>query len=175
MKIRFKHRSGEGTPMTLAIVLALLLIFMGLAEYCRVWIIESGVKEALQQAVISVVNDNYDEVYHAVREGYAAGWVPDGVGWEESVDEGNVYGQLGRILDLSGYGDTYYKYSGSNLEYTISGLDVRLRNNSLASGQSEGFTAVCELNLEVPIYFVGKIFPAANVTVHTEALFMPLF
>lgn len=58
--------------MILAIVLVLLMLFCAIAEFSRLWIIAQGVKEAAQQAVISTINDNYDDVYHAVREGYAA-------------------------------------------------------------------------------------------------------
>ena len=83
----FRRHPGEGTPMILAIVLVLLILFCTVAEFSRVWIIAQGVKEAAQQAVISTINDNYDDVYHAVREGYAAGWYPDGTGrWDESVE-----------------------------------------------------------------------------------------
>ena len=84
-----RRHPGEGTPMILAIVRVLLMLFCTVAEFSRVWIIAQGVKEAAQQAVISTINDNYDDVYHAVREGYAAGWYPDGTGrWDESVDTG---------------------------------------------------------------------------------------
>ena len=63
-----RRHPGEGTPMILAIVLVLLMLFCTVAEFSRVWIIAQGVKEAAQQAVISTINDNYDDVYHAVRE-----------------------------------------------------------------------------------------------------------
>ena len=99
--------------MILAIVLILLMLFCSIAEFSRVWIIAQGVKEATQQAVISTVNDNYDDVYHAVREGYAAGWYPDGTGrWDESVDTGDVYGQLSDILGLenTGHGNQKLTY-----------------------------------------------------------------
>lgn len=49
--------------MILAIVLVLLMLFCAIAEFSRLWIIAQGVKEAAQQAVISTVNDNYDDVY----------------------------------------------------------------------------------------------------------------
>lgn len=62
--------------MILAIVLVLLMLFCAVAEFCRLWIIAQGVKEAAQQAVISTVNDNYDDVYHA-RAGRAM--PPDGI------------------------------------------------------------------------------------------------
>ena len=98
--------------MILAIVLVLLMLFCAIAEFSRLWIIAQGVKEAAQQAVISTVNDNYDDVYHAVREGYAAGWYPDGTGrWDESIDTGDVYGQLSETLGLEntagGYGSAF--------------------------------------------------------------------
>ena len=96
--------------MILAIVLVLLMLFCAIAEFSRLWIIAQGVKEAAQQAVISTINDNYDDVYHAVREGYAAGWYPDGTGrWDESVDTGDVYGQLSETLGLENTAGGYRK------------------------------------------------------------------
>lgn len=172
----FKKRPGEGTPMILAIVLVLLMLFCAIAEYSRIWIISQGVKEATQQAVLSTVNDNYDDVYHAVREGYAAGWSPnDSGGWEQSLDEGNVYAQLSRILGLTDDGGRYTKYAEAQMEFSISDLTVEIQNNGLASGQSAGYTAVAELKLEVPVRFLGVAFPAARMTLHTEAKYIPLF
>ena len=162
--------------MILAIVLILLMLFCTIAEFSRVWIIAQGVKEATQQAVISTVNDNYDDVYHAVREGYAAGWYPDGTGrWDESVDTGDVYGQLSETLGLESSGRGYQKITDGEVEYTISGLSVELDNNGLSSGQSERYTAVVEIHLEVPIRFLGNFLPSASMSLHTEAKYVPLF
>lgn len=172
----FRRHPGEGTPMILAIVLVLLMLFCTVAEFSRVWIIAQGVKEAAQQAVISTINDNYDDVYHAVREGYAAGWYPDGTGrWDESVDTGDVYGQLVSTLGLENTGSGYQKLSNGNVEYTISGLSVELSNNALSSGQSKGYTAAVEIHLEVPVRFLGTLLPAAEMTLHTEAKYVPVF
>ena len=175
-KFLFRSHPGEGTPMILAIVLVLLMLFCLVSEFSRLWIISQGVKEAAQQAVISTVNDNYDEVYHSVREGYAAGWLPDDAGgWDESLDEGNIYGQLARILALDSTGEGYQKIAGGEVEYTISGLSVEVENNALQSGQSEGFTALVEIHLEVPVRFLGNLLPSASMTLHTEAKYVPLF
>ena len=151
--------------MILAIVLVLLMLFCAIAEFSRLWIIAQGVKEAAQQAVISTVNDNYDDVYHAVREGYAAGWYPDGTGrWDESIDTGDVYGQLSETLGLENTASGYQKISDGEVE-----------NNSLGSGQSEGYAALVEIHLEVPVRFLGNLLPAASMTLHTEAKYVPLF
>ena len=143
----FKKRRGEGTPMIVAIVLVLLMLFCAIAEYSRIWIISQGVKEATQQAVLSTVNDNYDD----------------------------VYAQLSRILGLSNDGESYMKYAEGQMEFSISDLTVEIQNNALASGQSAGYTAVAELELTVPVRFMGVDFPAAEMTLHTEAKYIPLF
>ena len=115
-----RSRSGEGYPMVIAVALCLLMLFMLISEYFRVNIIVQGVRDAVQQAVIATVNENYDDVYHSVREGYAAGWYPDGTGrWDESVDTGDVYGQLASTLGLENTGSGYQKISNGNVEYTI--------------------------------------------------------
>lgn len=68
-KVLFNNR-GSGYPLAVVIALALVMIFSGVSEYFRLMIIASGVRDALQSAVIEAVNDNYSDVYHGVREGY---------------------------------------------------------------------------------------------------------
>ena len=171
-----KDRRGVAFPLIIAIVLVLVMLMCCISEYFRLLIVAQGVRDAVQEAVISTVNDNYDDVYHSVREGYAAGWYPDGTGrWDESVDTGDVYGQLAATLGLENTGRGYQKISNGNVEYTISGLSVELNNNALSSGQSKGYTAAVEIHLEVPVRFLGHLLPAAEMTLHTEAKYVPVF
>ena len=170
-----RRHPGEGTPMILAIVLVLLMLFCTVAEFSRVWIIAQGVKEAAQQAVISTINDNYDDVYHSVREGYAAGWFPTDDAWEESVDAGDVYTHLALTMGLTSIGDGYAKYAGDELEFTVSELRVTLSNNGLASGQSEGYLADATIVLEIPTRFAGTVLPPIRMTLKVQAKYMPLF
>ena len=65
------NNKGSGFPFAVAITLCLVMIFSGVSEYFRLMIIAQGVRDALQDAVITTVNDNYDNVYHGVREGYS--------------------------------------------------------------------------------------------------------
>ena len=58
-KLLFRSRSGEGYPMVIAVTLCLLMLFMVIAEYFRVNIIVQGVRDAVQQAVIATVNENW--------------------------------------------------------------------------------------------------------------------
>ena len=53
--------------MTIGIVLSLIILMCGISEYFRLQIIAAGVREAVEDAVISTVNDTYAGVYHGVR------------------------------------------------------------------------------------------------------------
>jgi hypothetical protein len=172
-----KGKRGDGFPLTIAVTLCLLLIICGISEYFRVTIIAQGVRDAVQQSVISTVNDNYDDVYHAVREGYAAGYSPtDDESWEETIDTGNIYAQLAVTLGLTANGsDSYCSYAGDELEYTISNLSVTLSNNGLASGESEGYLADATLVLEVPSGFAGTVLPPVRMLLKVQAKYIPKF
>lgn len=170
MKI-FRNRTVIGV---LCILLALIICFGVTPLFSRSASEKTEIVRVTKD--ISTINDNYDDVYHAVREGYAAGWYPDGTGrWDESVDTGDVYGQLASTLGLENTGRGYQKISNGNEEYTISGLSVELNNNALSSGQSKGYTAAVEIHLEVPVRFLGHLLPAAEMTLHTEAKYVPVF
>ena len=96
-KIRqiIKDRRGVSFPLVIGVTLALVILLCGLSEYFRLQIIAAGVKEAVEDAIISTVNDNYAGVYHGVREGYSGGYLPDGdTGWETAVSESDIYTYL---------------------------------------------------------------------------------
>ena len=171
-----KGKRGDGFPLTIAVTLCLLLIVCSVSEYFRLTIIAQGVRDTVQQTVISTINDNFDDVYHAVREGYAAGSSPtDDDSWVESIDTGNIYAQLAVTLGLTSTGDGYASYAGDKLEYTISDLNVTLSNNGLASGESEGYLAGATLVLEVPSSFAGKLLPPLKMLLKVQAKYIPRF
>ena len=67
MKEILRDRRASSFPMTIGIVLSLIILMCGISEYFRLQIIAAGVREAVEDAVISTVNDNYAGVYHGVR------------------------------------------------------------------------------------------------------------
>lgn len=96
-----KDKSGVSFPLVIGVTLSLLLIFCGVSEYFRLQIIAAGVRDAVEDAIISTVNDNYAGVYHGVREGYSGGYMPYGEGeWEETLDEGDIYARIGLMSIL---------------------------------------------------------------------------
>ena len=95
-----KDRKGNMMPLVVAVTICMLIIILGVAEYMRLVITAAGIKDAMESAVISTVNDNYNEVYHSVREGYAAGYEPDGESFSPSVDYGYIYSRMCFLLGL---------------------------------------------------------------------------
>ncbi len=70
------NKRGSSFPLIIAVTLALAIIFCGVSEYFRLMVIAQGVRDAVQSAVISTVNDNYSDVYHGIREGYSGAYQP---------------------------------------------------------------------------------------------------
>ena len=174
----FKDKNGSGFPLIIAITLSLLIVFTGISEYFRLMIVAQGVRDALQAAVISTVNDNYDDVYHGVREGYSGAYQPIAEDFEESLDHGDIYNRLDGILGLSYSGGYHEKRtSDGKLEFKIWNLDVDIRNAPFASSDqvSARFKADSTIMLEVPVSFGGKLLPPMRIKVKTSAGYTPRF
>ncbi len=171
-------KRGNGAPMILVITLCLCMLLAVCMELFRLKIIASGVKEAVQSAVISTVTDNYDDVYHSVREGYAGGYKPGSSSWNSSVDYGDIYAELDRVLGLKSANGYHIKYAGKTLEYRISGLSVNIKNTPLApqnAGTTQPFLADAVIQLEVPVSFCGKSLPLMKINLKVQAKYMPVF
>lgn len=171
-------KRGSSFPLIVAVTLALALIFCGVSEYFRLMVIAQGVRDAVQSAVISTVNDNYDDVYHGIREGYSGAYQPTADDFEESLDYGNIYSGLDSLLGLSPSGNYHQKFnSDGELEFRIWNLSVDIKNAPLASSDqaSNRFEADCTIELEVPVSFGGKLLPSMRITVKTTAGFVPRF
>ena len=54
-------------PAAVAAAIAMLLIILGVSEYMRLVITAAGIKDAMESAVVSVVNDNYNEDRKSTR------------------------------------------------------------------------------------------------------------
>ena len=165
LKRILKDRQASAFPMTVGIVLALLLFFCLISEYFRLQVIASGVREAVEDAIISTVNDNYAGVYHGVREGYSGNYVPFGEeGWEETLDTGDIYGYLDETL-------------GTRLDGGRS-LTVTVRNAPLAPSDPENarhFEADALVRLEVPVRFGGRLLPSMFLTLKVQAGYTEVF
>ena len=175
MKI-LHDKKGEATVLTVSLILGLLLIVCAMAEFFRMAIIVQGVRDGLQQAVITVATTNYDETYNGLREGYSGGYVLSGETWQENLDYDDVLARLGSLLGADMGGSTLTKWQPERYEYRLSGLNVELSNTPLTPGNtSKNLEADARITIEIPLSFGWNMVPPLQMEVRTRAAYMPKF
>ena len=60
LKTVLKDRSGQGTPMILAVVVCCLILACVVFEYMRLMIVAQGVRDSVQSAIVAVATENWD-------------------------------------------------------------------------------------------------------------------
>lgn len=174
-RVLWKDHTGSMVPLAVAVTIGMLLVILGVSEYMRLVITAAGIKDAMESAVISTVNDNYNEVYHSVREGYAAGYEPDGESFAASVDYGDIYGRMCFLLGLEEDGDGYVRINnGGEKEYRLSGLQVSIPNTAIASPGGT-YYADASVTMEVPVRFAGKIVSNMSIKLKVRAAYKEKF
>lgn len=176
LKAVLQSKRGNSTPMTIALVLGLLLLTCAMAEFFRLGLIVQGVRDGLQQAVITVATTNYDETYNGLREGYSGGYMLSGDSWEENLDYDDVYYRLDTLLGTDGRGSYHLKVQGESYEYRLSGLRVDIQNTPLTPGNTNrNFEADARITIEIPLSFGWEQVPPLKMEVRTRAAYMPKF
>ena len=173
-----REKVGSSFPLIVAVALALVIIMCGISEYFRLMIIASGVRDAVQSAVIATANDNYDDIYNGVREGYSGGYALSGSTWQGSLDYGDIYDRLDRTLGLQKSGGFHIKYAGETVEFRLSNLSVDIINAPFAPSNPDGmqkFLADATIVLEVPVSFGGKSLLPMRINLKTKAGYTPKF
>ena len=151
-----RDAKGNFTPLAVTAVIILLLVTVCVTRFMEFWITASGIRDAFEEAIVSVVTENYNETYHCVREGYAGGYEPTGYGFYESVDVGDVSGRLGRLLGLTVRGDKLVKVNDhGDADFELSEIAINVKNTAIRTG-GEVFSADGTLLMELPLRFEGR-------------------
>lgn len=98
--------------------------------------------------------------------------------FEESLDYGDIYGRLDALLNLTNQSGYHVQYTeDGKMEFRVWDLSVDLQNASFASADSAGnrLAADCEIELEVPVSFGGRLLPPMRMTVKVSAGYTPRF
>ena len=178
MKIKkiFRDKKAESTPLTIALVLAIILISLAVTEFFRLTIIVQGVRDALQSSVISVATSNYDEVYNGLREGYSGGYELSGSRWVQTIDYYDVYDKLDETLGTQSSGGYHIKENEEGYEFRLNSLEIDIDNTRLTPGNAnENFEVDVSIDIEIPLSFGWDIVPPLDMEIRTKAAYMPLF
>lgn len=162
----------------MTIVLVVLIFSCAIFEYLRLTIIASGVRDAVQSAIISVATENYSNVYAGLRQGYSGGFSRTSSQWTEQVSTGRIYPRLEEVLGLHQRGYRYVKGSDDQVEYALSGLSITILNTPFAPNNPasiQQFTAQAVIHLEVPLSFGWGHLPPLQADLPIKAVYMPKF
>ncbi|WP_235838711.1 hypothetical protein [Desulfosporosinus metallidurans] len=144
----------------------------------RLMVIASGVRDAIQSAMIDVATENWDDAYNGLREGYSGGYTLSGTDWVVKLDTGDVYSRLESTLGVKKEGTKYVKYTGPDVEYTLSDLSVSMQNAPLAPASTSGISqlsATGTVDVEVPLSFGWRHLPPLKITMKLKGGFTPKF
>lgn len=172
-----RNNRASAIPYAVAITLSLLIILCGAFEYIRLVIISTGIRDALQSAVISSVVANYDDAYSALREGYSGGYVLSDSDWQEQLDYGDIYGRLANTLGLIHENGLYIKrLHDGHMEFSLSGLMVKIINPPFAPGSlQQNLTVESMIIAEIPINFLNKTLPPIRLNLKVLGGYSPKF
>ena len=175
---KLRNCRGDGSVLAIVMVLVIVLIASGVWEFMRLHLIASGVRDALQSAIIAVATANYDDLYNGLREGYSGGYELNDDHWDVNIDIGDLYYQIDSTLGLKRQNGRHEKLSEGHLEYSVSGLRIQMFNAPFAPANSESstrFRTSAEIDLEVPLSFGCQMLPPLRTKLHAEAIYVPKF
>lgn len=175
---RVLNKKGFSAPWAVVVALASFMLFTALWQMSRLIITATGVKQALQSAVISTATENYGNVYTGIRDGYAGGYTLSYNVWKQSISRGNVYGNLDSLLGLTKKGTKHIKYGDDGIEYSVYSLRVSVDNAPFAPSDADGIpqlTVTSEIMLEVPLSFCGDTLPPMKVKLQVKSKYVPKF
>lgn len=156
-KIIEKLKEEKGASMTLmnmsfVLLLFLFIIIMFIMISSFSLMIQS--RSLIEEATVKTIQNNYANVYHTSRESYSGGYLPNEVGFSESiiVTNKNIYNTL---VDNMGFtqGDKNIceKFDKrNNLLYSIKDINLKIINEDITSG-TQNFTAQVDYKFVFPI------------------------
>lgn len=158
MEISQKLNEKKGSTVIDVAVLffvGMLLLSVGI-EYLRVQLIAYNVKDSFENAVKTVAEENYNEVYSGFREGIEAGGQfqggPEGANQDEDMpewvnlnDKGDVTGELEQLLGISDLN----KGKG----YAIRDIEIKVRNAD--ESEYHQYEVNGRMQIIIPIHIVG--------------------
>lgn len=165
-------------PWAVIIALIGIMFFTAASQYIRLMIIASGVRDAVQSAVIATATENYGNLYNGIREGYAGGYALTGESWSERLSGGSVYSRLGRLLGITSNGSKYTKFNSDGEEFSVYGLSTTVENAPFAPASTDGiqqFEATTFIDLEVPMSFCSEILPPMKIRLKVKSKYTPKF
>lgn len=151
------------------------MFFTAASQYIWLMIIASGVRDAVQSAIIATATENYGNLYNGIRESYAGGYSLTGESWSERLSGGSVYSRLGRLLGITSSGNKYTKFNSDGEEFSVYGLSTNVENAPSSTDGIQQFEATTFIDLEVPLSFCSEVLPPMKIRLKVKSKYTPKF
>ena len=159
MKIikHLKNNTGDGYIYAVVLILVVFMFVNFLFQFFVLTMNAKNIKNAVENAIVSVSLDNYAKMYSSEREGYTGAYKKDGGSWNINISNGDVYAKLTKSLNLTKQGSNYIRFSGDSKAFTLSNFNVEATAAIFKSTGSTTnmFQARATIELEMPLSFMG--------------------
>ncbi len=160
------NQRGAMGISSLFLVMFLLLLSVVVYEFMRVHITVAGVRNAFEDSLVSVANENVDTTYGGTRQGYSGGYFHDAAGWTPQVTEGDVYSKLDHILHTAEVDDGHEYAPNGNVVYRLTDLTIDISNKPHAMGnEGDLFSLTGTVVVTVPFQFGWNALPPIQLTI----------
>lgn len=148
------NNNGNGLISLLWLMMIIFLLSSIAYEYMRLNIISSEVKETLQNAVITVATQNYDNTQYTLQDGYVGAYSNEGV---LQLDKGDIMDQMSGLTSM---------VELSNLEVNINQSKY---NPSTFGDESGKYIIDSSIQITVPLNFGWDLLPPIKMTLKTSS------
>lgn len=166
-------KNNKGMSYILAVVLILVVFIMlsFLLEFYTITTSTKQIKNALENAVVSVSLDNSPNTYSSQREGYTGAFKKESESWATQISNGDVFAKLTDNLHLVQNGGSYFKYSGKRIDFILSNLNVQATGAAFKSAgdTTRMFQAKVSIDVEIPVMFLGQQITTIKTTVDCKS------
>ena len=170
----YRNKKGQVSIWTCWIFLIIFMIGMITFEFLRISAVCNALERHVQQSILAVVTENYQEIYSGVKKGTAASYSFDETSADFSylTDEGDVMRFLANDMHLSSCGTGCYVSQGN--DYTIKNLRLSINSDSKVVQGSGVFKIDADFDVTIPFKSVLSSLPEMDKQLHLTARWMKI-
>lgn len=181
--MKLKVNPGNMTPYVIVLILVFMMLMAAVWEYLRIYAVLALVDQSVISAVEGVTEENWDEIYQGVREGYAGAYTKDKQvdSWEEIINRKRITEQMKEMIDFKEDGLLLSKVDEEgSLIFSIKPDAMEINVINAEFDDQEGSSLVVEAvnQVELPFMFLSGVFkdiPSITFERTTRCRYVPKF
>lgn len=181
--MKLKRDPGNMASYAFIVIFVFMMLMSCVMEYVRIYAVLYDLDDSVISAVEGVAQENWDEIYQGVREGYAGAYTKDQLtdDWGEVINRKQITEQMEEMYDFDKNGLLLSKLdSDGNTIFSIEPDAMEIKVINATFDDDEGASLVVEATNEVvlPFMFLSGLFDnVPNITFErtTKCKYVPKF